>query len=125
MFVIRQEQIDAMAEAMMKRFTVKSILFLENEAPSWCQNQSEGEIAQFVNEMVEVSQLNKVFSEMNIQKIMMWKIEYDFEVPLDGCLRSILNNETGTEDYRLEQFFKEITSTHELRAVTLDGNDDE
>jgi hypothetical protein len=120
MLIIRKEQMEAMAEAMRFRFVTRSIVFLENNAPAWCQDKDAAERKQFADDMVKFAQANKVLSEVNIQRLMVWKIEHRFPIPLTEYMESTLNNESMSEEQRLERFLQAITTDKGLVKITLD-----
>ena len=121
MLILRKEQMDAMANAMQKNFLFRSLSVLERKSEIWSRDRTDDEKRKFVEDMVEFAHGNEIFKEMNIQKLMVWKLEHDYAIPLTAYLSFILNRPAFYEEYRLEQFLRAITMNHECTVITLDG----
>jgi hypothetical protein len=119
MLYVREEQDSAMANDMMERFVSKTLLLLGDSAPAWCEDKSTGERERFVKSIIEFARSRNIFKEINIQKLLIWHVEYGYAIPLSNYLESVLNRKDFYEDYRMEQFFKVITTSTELVEISL------
>ena len=125
MLIIRNEQQQALKIAAMSSFIVNCKQFIEQNAPEWCIDKSDDDKHQFVEEMIEFSHDCHIYNEDSIQRLIYYKIEYDFSIPLSPYRKSLLEREKFDEDYRIEQFHDSLASGEdELTLVTLENNED-
>jgi hypothetical protein len=116
---IREEQMRAMAADMRERFIAKTVLLLEEGVSGWGQDKSSEEKEQFVRFMMEFAGSNKVFKEINVQKLSVWYLEFGFTIPLSDYFASILNKEGLPENDRIERFYEAIKSPTGLIEISL------
>lgn len=119
-FRIRNEQEEAMAEGVMRRFTEASVPFLLKEAPDWCVERSEEELGDFVASIIAFADEYHIRKAVNIRSLMMLKIEQDFEMPLTGFLHAKTKRKAFDEDYRLEYLAQFLMTGRRPTLITLD-----
>lgn len=116
---------EQLAEGLKKSYIAKSILFIEQNFPDWCKDRTAKARKNYVVGMVDFAQEHNVCSELNVQKLIFWKIEYDFTIPLSEYKKYKLCQENFDENYRMEQFNQLINGNNELIKITLDSDVDE
>jgi len=125
MFIVKKDLEIKLSEALVKRFIVKTLGVIEKDFPVWYNEKTEEERWHFIKYMIDFAKMNHIITESNIQKLIYWKIEYDYTIPLSKFRESKLNRENFDEQYRMDQFFENITSGNELKKITLDSNIEE
>ena len=116
---IREEQMSAMAADMLERFIAKTVLLLE-EGVSECGQDKSGEHKKdFVRFMIGFARTNNVLKEINIQKLAVWHLVFDFAIPLTDYFNSVLNMEDLDENDRMERFYSVIKKPVGLIEVSL------
>lgn len=122
MLTIRKEQETILADSMLKTFTFKTLSFLEKYAPSWCEKRGDAEKIEFIDSLIAFAHKHHVFQEINIQKLILYKIEYDFPIPLSNFRHLKLCRESFCESYRIDHFLLTLISGRELIHITLDSD---
>ena len=119
---IREEQNIAMAADMRERFISKTVLLLEEGVSGWGQDKSTEEKREYVGFMIEFARTNNVVKEINIQKLAVWHLVFEFEIPLSNYYKSVLNIKGLDENNRIEGFYEVIKSPVNLIEVSLAGD---
>ena len=122
MLQITTAQNQRLVAEVTQNFVAKCVLFVDNNFADWCADKAADEKQSFVNLMVDFAHAHNVMGELNIQKLIFWKIEYDFAMPLADYQQYKLQRKEFDENYRVAQFFNYITGTESLIKITLDGN---
>lgn len=120
MLIIRKEQIRVLENDVMKRFIHDSLLFLEKNVPSWCHGKSKEEKEKFIREIIEFAHGVDILKEVNIQKLMIYKLLYNYTIPLSQYQKETLSKTGFDEEHRISQFYDLLTSKKELVKITLD-----
>src|SRR5689334_9531352 len=120
MLVIRPEQMEAMEQAMMRRFIDKTLDFIRINFPEWSRKQPGDVLTEFVMTIINFAEEHDVRNEINIQKLIEYKITFEFSIPLRSQLDSILKRADLDEDSRLEYFKRQIEDMSPLIKLTLD-----
>jgi hypothetical protein len=122
--IIVQEQMAAMDDVMMKRFVDKSIVFIRINFPDWSRDQSDEALVKFINKMITFARSYDIRKEINIQKVMEYKITFNFSIPLPPRLALLLNKNDLCEEARLELFVWQLEDTLPLIELTLEDSDE-
>lgn len=120
MVVIRREQMEAMDRSMMQRFIDKSIDFIRMNFPEWSSDQSDEALISFIRSMTALAQNYSIRKEINIQRLMEYKITFDFSIPLPSHLARLLKREGLGEESRLELLVWQLEDTLPLIELKLD-----
>lgn len=118
--IIRQEQMEAMDRAMMERFVDKSIEFIRINFPDWSSDRSDEALTGFINSMTTLARGHNIRKEINVQRMMEYKITFDFSIPLPPRLASLLNRDDLGEEGRLELLVWHLEDTSPLIELTLE-----
>jgi len=124
MFHIRKEQNAVLSENLMAGFKARTLLFLKENASEWCKDQDDEQLRDFIDSMIEFAQGCHVLNEDNMQKLMLYKIEYNFDIPLTDYKQMKLAREDFGEDYRMSQFYLALTTQQDLIRITLESDID-
>jgi len=122
MFYIREEQNKALSDNLMKSFAARTLLFLRENASTWCKDKDDEKLGMFIDSMIEFAQNHFIFNENNIQQLMLYKIEYNFAIPLTDYKQMRLGRENFGEDYRMSQFYLALLAQNDLIRITLDSD---
>lgn len=120
MLVIGERQMEAMGKGMMDRFVAITLDFIRINFPEWSSNQSEDTLTAFVRSMIKFAQEHEIRQEISIQKLIEYKILFQFDIPLSPQLASILRKVGLGEDTRLEYFKRQFEDLSPLIKLTLD-----
>ncbi|GFO58414.1 hypothetical protein GMST_07390 [Geomonas silvestris] len=121
MLVISERQMEAMGKAMMDRFVAITLDFIRINFPEWSGSQSNDALTAFVRSMIKFAQEHEIRQEISIQKLIEYKILFQFDTPLSPQLVSILTKVDLAEDSRLEYFKRQIEDLSPLIKLTLEG----
>lgn len=120
MLVIRKEQMEAMERGMMKRFIDKTLDFIKINFPEWSSRQSDDTLNAFVVTMTQFAEEHDMRKEISIQKLIEYKITFQFSIPLPSQLDFILKRAGLDEDSRLEFFVRQLEDMSPLIKLTLE-----
>jgi len=115
MFTITNKQMEALKQIEIEKFVEKCVVFLKNNFEDWCASKSINEIEYFIYEMLSLGDQYHIKKQINLQKLMFFKIEYDFEMPLKRNLIEKIDELGRNEDYRIKQFNKALSKIKHRR----------
>ena len=107
---ITNKQIEELNKNKVDNFIGQSILFLQLNFSTWCNEKTADMIRQFIFSMIEFGNTNNIKKGNNLQKLMHYKIEYQFEIPLHEKLEKILTNADWDENARVESLYLVLLS---------------
>lgn len=117
---IRPEQIETFNNKAKERLSAKLFSFLKTGTPQWCLGKDDGEIKLFIREIVDFSWGSDIYKEANVQKLMLSRIEHNFDLSLTGYAKEQLARENFNEEYRIKEFLSTLTSGGELMRISLE-----
>jgi hypothetical protein len=120
MLVIRKEQMEAMERGMMKRFIDKTVDFIRINFPEWARQRSDNALTSFVETMIKLAEERDMRKEISIQKLIAYKITFQFSIPLPPQLDFTLRRAGLDEDVRLELFVRQLEEMSPLIKLTLE-----
>lgn len=120
MLVIEEEQMNVLGQAEMKHFIDITLDFLKLNFPEWSRNQTGAALTSFISDMIHFAQEHDIRREIGIQKLIAYKIIYQYPIPLSPQLDFVLTRAGLDEDSRLEYFKRHIEDVSPLIKVTLD-----
>ncbi len=106
----------------LEQFISTSLLFLRENFPEWSQTKEDKFLRDFINKMIQFGREYNILKEINVQKLMAYKIEYDFVMPLKNDRKIKLNQQDFEEDYRMDQFYIALESNYRLIPITLESD---
>lgn len=113
--IVRKEQLARFSQGMVDAFIGKTIVFLRSNFPDWAGSKSDTQLGRLVQEMIDLGAAHGIKKEINIQKLLYYKVRFDFDIPLHKKLFPILTEIDVDEDSRTENFyFSLLTGNHEL-----------
>ncbi len=121
--VLSQAQMSAMSASRIERFARECRLFIEQNAPQWCESHRDEEKSDLIQSMIELGEACYLSLEESVRQLMLYKIEVDFDLPLTTLQKDKLSQRELSESYRLAQFYQLITADNnknELIKITLD-----
>jgi len=110
MLVITNKQMEAFRQIEVEKFVQKSVVFLHNNFADWCADKTPDDIEAFIYEMIAFGEQYEIKKQLNLQKLMFFKIEFGFDVPLVVELEGILGEVEKNEGYRVKCFYKLLLS---------------
>jgi hypothetical protein len=111
---------EAMERGMMKRFIDKTVDFIRINFPEWSCRQSDDALIYFVETMIKLAEEHGIRKEISIQKLIAYKITFQFSTPLPPQLDFALNRAGLDEDSRLEFFVRQFEDMSPLIKLTLE-----
>lgn len=70
--------------------------------------------------MISFARSYNIRKEINVQRLMEYKITFDFSIPLPTRLAKLLNRDDLSEEGRLELLVWHLEDTYPLTELTLD-----
>ncbi len=95
---------EAFRQIEVEKFVQKSVVFLRQNFPEWCEGKEEQEIEAFIHEIIAFGEQYEIRKQLNLQKLMHFKITYEFDIPLVEHLEAILNKKEWGENYKIKCF---------------------
>ena len=108
MLIIKDIQMEAFRRIEVEKFVQKSVVFLQENFPDWCANKEQDEIEAFIHEIITFGEQYEIRKQLNLQKLMHFKISYEFDIPLVEHLEAILSPVDTNESYRVKCFYKSL-----------------
>jgi len=119
--ILRDSQIKQLNNCILEQFIAKSFFFLEINFPHWIKNKDKMEIRSFIMEIINLGGKYKISKGINLQKLMEYKIKFNYDIPLVEKLESYLLKYDLEESKRVEDFYLSLSSsTYKLNHVYLD-----
>ena len=125
MFIITKQQMEAFQQAEVEKFVEISVVFLQENFTDWCEGKGREAIEQFIREMMTFGKQYGIYTEINIQKLMHYKIEFDFDIPLQTALATELRKPDIHEDHRVNFFYEKLIPNNTLNKTSTEEDEDE
>jgi len=110
MVVVRKEQFQSFKTNEIQKFIMKSIDWIKHNEPGWYIDYiSQNDIQVFIQEMINFANENNIHQEASIQRLIIFKIRYAYEIPLQKDLKDILTSANLDESKRVDNFFTRLT----------------
>ncbi len=115
----------AFRQIEVEKFVQKSIVFLQENFADWCADKEQETIEAFIHEIIAFGEQYEIQKQLNLQKLMHFKITYEFDIPLVEHLEAILSPVDTNESYRVKCFYKsllnnELPVKHERKEEDFD-----
>jgi RNA processing factor Prp31 len=120
MITIRPDQMEIFKEYSVKTFIQKSVSFLKKTAPGFTDDKTDNEIREFIKKMIDFSKEHNIKKEKHVQRMLLLKINHNFDDRLPDNLNFVLNENSFSEEYRLEKFIHQLSSNIQRTKITLD-----
>lgn len=108
MLVIKDVQMEAFRQIEVEKFVQKSVVFLRQNFADWCADKEQEEIEVFIHKIIAFGEQYEIRKQLNLQKLMHFKITYEFDIPLVEHLEEILTPVDTNESYRVKCFYKSL-----------------
>jgi len=108
--IIKTIQLQKFSEVRFEEFRKKTIGFLRRNFAEWATGKDDVELRKYINSMIEFGKKYNVFKEINLQKLMHYHIQYQFDIPLRKNMEKLLNEGKLTEKNRIENFHRGLKS---------------
>lgn len=106
----------------MSLFIKKSIPFLKENAPEFTKEKTDDELEKFIIKAIQFAESHSIKKEINVQRIMLLKIENGFSYKLSGELKYALSGTSFSEDYRLDKFEKSFVVKSKRTLIDLNSD---
>ena len=120
MLIIRSEQMEIFKNYMAESFIQESVSFLKRTAHEFTNDKSDIEITDFIKKMIDFSKKHNIKTEKHVQKLLLLKINHNFNDRLPDNLKLVLKENNFSEEYRLDNFIRLLTATNSRTKITLD-----
>ena len=118
--IITKKQITSLSRLKVDQFTSECISFIEMEYPDWCHAKEKADLEKFVIRVIDFGMRHNVKAEMNVQKLMIYAIEFNTDFMNIKHLVKLLDQPEKTEEFRLEDLYLDLLSgIHRLTPITL------
>lgn len=122
MITISPEQDKLLSGKVIQNFAKRTISFLRDSATQWSINKNDDELTIFIDSMITFAHSIFIFDENNIQQLILYKIEFNYAIPLSDYNQMLLGRQYFDELYRINQFHRTLTSNNNLIRITLDSD---
>ena len=122
MITISPEQDKLLSGKVIQNFAKRTISFLRDSATQWSINKNDDELTIFIDSMITFAHSIFIFDENNIQQLILFKIEFNYAIPLSDYNQMLLGRQYFDELYRINQFHRTLTSNNNLIRITLDSD---
>ncbi len=120
MMKINASQVKAFSHSKWEEFIQKSLPFLRDNFKEWCVDRKEDELRKFILETVDFGKQYRIGKEINIQKLMHFKIEFNFNLKKYDVLQKEINRADINEDQKTENLYLLLASeNYKLIPVNL------
>ncbi len=99
---------EAFRQIEVEKFVQKSVVFLQQNFADWCADKEQEAIEAFIHGIIAFGEQYEIRKQLNLQKLMHFKITYEFDVPLVEHLEEILSQVETNESYRVKCFYKSL-----------------
>lgn len=118
MLVIKETQLDAFKIVAREKFIQKSLIFLKENFYSWSREQSEDDLVEFINKMIDFGAKMGIHKEINVQKLMVFHLRHP-----ELNLREELLKEEYVPIHNFKEEEQKITALHN-EIIQLELNND-
>jgi len=118
---IRDSQIDKLGENITNTFINDSIYHVKKQYPEFCQERDEDDLKAVIAELIDYALDKHIYQKNNIINFVSWKVELGFTIPLSEFNAFRLGRKDFSEDYRMNQLYRSITSGYDLQLISLDS----
>ena len=108
MLIIKDIQMKAFRQIEVEKFVQKSVVFLQENFADWCADKEQEAIETFIHDIIAFGEQYEIRKQLNLQKLMHFKITYEFDIPLVEHLEAILSPVDTNESYRVKCFYKSL-----------------
>ena len=119
--MINAEQMEVFEYQSMDLFIKKSIPFLKENAPEFTNEKSDDELEKFIIKTIQFAESHNIKRKVNVQRVMLLKIEHDFSYNLYCELKYALSGTSFGEGYRIDKFKILLASKNQRAVITLDA----
>jgi hypothetical protein len=81
MFIIQDRHYEAISKNAEDEFTAKTLVFLKENQPEWCQAKTDQNICDYIKSVIEFARSFSIDEALAIQKLAFYKIELGFSLP--------------------------------------------
>ena len=118
--MINASQVKAFSNSKWEEFIQKSFPFLRDNFKEWCMDRKDDELRKFILETVDFGEKYGIGKEINVQKLMHFKIEFNFDLKKYNVLQKELNRADINEDQKTENLYLLLASeNYKLIPVNL------
>jgi len=118
--IIRHEQMAAFDQNEREKFIFESISFLRETLQIWSMGKCDEDIRRFAKKMVDMAHRRNIHQEINIQKLMHYKIQYAYDIPESDYPGDRLGGEDLDEYQKVERLYFTLTKNQNLIEISLD-----
>jgi len=111
MLTISKKQYEVFFNKEKDKFIEKSIVFLKENFLDWTKDKSESELVDFIEEIIDFGEQYNILSQLNLQKLMYYKIDLEFDIPLNEKLEESINIRNRHEEFLLRSFHRALTTS--------------
>ena len=114
------EQMEAVDQNEREKFILQSITFLRDALPIWSQGKDDEDLRHFVKEMIYLAHRKSIHREINIQKLMHYRIQYAHDIPESDYPGDRLGGEDLDEYQKVERLYFTLTKNQNLIEISLE-----
>jgi hypothetical protein len=108
MFRIQEHHQEAIQQKAVSEFIAKTIIFLREYQPEWCETKTEQEIREYIESIIAFASTCSIDEALAIQKLAFYKIELGFSLPPESPYHHAKLRRAAFDDsYRVDQFISE------------------
>ena len=96
--------------------------FLKSHVPNWYKEKTDAELNQYIDDMVNFAHECHVYKEANIRKLIVFRFNPGFDIPLSDFRYMKLCRKNFREDFRVDQFCTSLTQKEDLIRITLESD---
>jgi hypothetical protein len=105
MFRIQEHHQEAIQQNAVSEFIAKTVVFLRENQPQWCESRSDPEIREYIESIIAFASTCSIDEALAIQKLVYYKIELGFSLPPESPYQyARLRRAAFDDSYRVDQF---------------------
>jgi len=120
MLKINKQQLDVFKSKSKNKFIKISVLFLRKYTNEFVNNKKYSELEAFILEIIDFSKKHRIEKEINIQRLMLFKINHGFNYKLNSEFRYALSGTSFSESYRMMKFEEALQNKSKRESINLD-----
>lgn len=107
--LLNSSQLQSFSKSEEENFIRNSLTFIHKELSSLVHWANEEEARLFIRSIIDFSLAYEIRSELNIQKLMYYKLRFNFHIPLAKNHERLLSDKINpNENVRLKRFFEAL-----------------
>ncbi|HRH49184.1 MAG TPA: hypothetical protein PLP23_10555 [Panacibacter sp.] len=103
-----------------EEFIIKAVGFIKLNFPEWCREKMDDDVKKYILFMIQFSEKYNIYTEINVIKLIEYKLEFNFDLVKYKVLENTLMNLDISEDERIANFYLNLESgNYKLQEILI------